>query len=135
MIIGIGTDIINIGRISRLLLNHKERFVKKILSTREIKIFSEIDDLLKPRYLAKRFAAKEAFTKALGLGIGRPIGFNDIEVLNDSMGKPLLNLLNYQSMIKNYIIHVSLSDDSEYGVAFIVISLYKLDQSIHNNFI
>ncbi len=129
MILGIGTDIINIGRISRLLLHYQERFVKKILSTKEIKIFGEIDNSLKPRYLAKRFAAKEAFTKALGLGIGRPIGFNDIEVLNDSAGKPFLNLLNYQSIIKDYIIHISLSDDSEYGVAFVVISLYKVDKS------
>jgi holo-[acyl-carrier protein] synthase len=129
MIVGIGTDIINIKRINRLLLHYKDRFVKKILSLRERIIFGEIDDLLKARYLAKRFAAKEAFAKALGLGIGRPIGFNDIEVLNDSAGKPLLNLLNYQSIIKDYIIHVSLSDDSEYGVAFVVISLYKLDKS------
>jgi holo-[acyl-carrier protein] synthase len=125
MINGIGTDIVNIGRIDRLVKLYKEKFINRILSKDEIKYLSEIAKSNKIKYIAKRFAGKEAFAKALGLGIGRPINFRDIEITNDKLGKPMINLLNNSDLLKNCLVNISLSDDSLYAIAFVVISQFN----------
>jgi holo-[acyl-carrier protein] synthase len=125
MIIGIGTDIVDMSRISRLINLYQEKFITRILTKNELKKFLNILEKNKVNYIAKRFAGKEAFLKALGLGIGKPINFNDIEILNDDLGKPHLSLNSNQHLIKNYSIDISLSDDSLYSIAFVVISSYN----------
>jgi holo-[acyl-carrier protein] synthase len=122
MIIGIGTDIVSISRIERLLSIYKEKFINRILSKNEIESFIKKKDSQKSKYIAKRFAGKEAFAKACGLGIGRPINFNDIEITNDIFGKPILSLNVNLSILDNASIHVSLSDDTCYSIAFVTIS-------------
>ncbi len=123
MIIGIGCDIVGINRISRLLLQNEEAFLKKILTTQEIclldkkKLFSQV---------AKRFAAKEAFSKALGTGIGACVSFHDIEIISDLKGKP--NFTYSKKLVEymykeygNFIAHLSISDEKDYAQAFVII--------------
>lgn len=80
MLVGIGTDIVQIPRIEKILHLYPELFSKRILALKEL------------RQLAKRFAAKEAVSKAFGVGIGQGINFKDIIILNDDLGKPLVNI-------------------------------------------
>ncbi len=122
MIVGVGTDIVNINRIDRLVKLYKEKFIKRILSEKERLYLDKVPQQNKVRYIAKRFAGKEAFAKALGLGIGQPICFHDIEITNNKLGKPIINLLNHLDLLTNYAVNISLSDDSLYGIAFVVIS-------------
>ena len=88
---------------------------------------SEEDDK-KTAFFAKRFAAKEAFSKAIGLGIGRGIDFKDIEVINDDLGKPKINILNNKEIFlkkhfncENFNIHLSISDDKNAATAIVII--------------
>ena len=93
MIYGIGTDIVKIARIKELYENYDEKFVNKILSEKELDIFHGFP--LKRRriaYLTKRFAAKEAFVKALGTGFRDDINFASISVYNNKLGRPNLEL-------------------------------------------
>ena len=89
-IFGIGTDIVNIKRMKKTLKKNKNNFKKKIFSKREI-IYCEKRENPSSFY-AKRFAAKEALSKALGTGIRKGINFKDIEILNDIFGKPSIKL-------------------------------------------
>ncbi|MED3662977.1 holo-ACP synthase [Ureibacillus sp. FSL K6-8385] len=89
MIKGIGLDIVEIERI-RKLIHQSEKFHKRILSEREQKIFHQLSDKRKCEFLAGRFAAKEAFSKANGTGIREGCEFHQIEILNDELGKPVL---------------------------------------------
>lgn len=124
MIFGIGTDIVNIKRIANLYTKNSTLFLKKILHEEELTIFSSIPPAKQASYLAKRFAAKEAFAKALGTGIGpNNLSFRDIIILNDAMGKPTLSLSSqHQEKLLNKQAHISLADEKEYAVAFVVIS-------------
>ena len=124
-IFGIGTDIIDISRIQKLL-NKNNRFKNRIFSTKEIKYCD-----LKKNNIAcysKRFAAKEAFTKALGTGMSKGISFNEISINNNKNGAPFIELLGKtKTIIKNLIkrknsIFLSLSDEKKYAVAMVVIS-------------
>lgn len=121
-IIGIGTDIVDKKRISRLLDRFGDRFIERILSKEEKKMISQISD---PKaYLAKRFAAKEAIAKALGTGIGT-VSFNEISVLNTTGGKPYVKFEGKsKQFVMNLNIHevmISLSDEKECALAFAVI--------------
>ncbi len=125
-IFGIGADIVKANRFKKIVNN------KKNLS----KLFSE-DELVKCNRtknslncFAKRFAAKEAFSKALGTGIRNGISFNEIIVLNNKNGKPFIKLINKTKKIvekkirkKIYKISLSLTDEDNYAVAFVTISL------------
>ena len=126
-IFGIGTDIVNIKRMEKSLKQYGNKFKKKIFSK------SEIDYCEKKRnsgpYYAKRFAAKEALTKALGTGIRKGINLKNIEIFNDIYGKPSIRLkgttANYiKKKLKNkkYYIYLSLSDDKPCAQATVVIS-------------
>ena len=128
-IFGIGTDIINIKRMEKSIIKNGISFKNKIFSPKEI-IYCERKKNPSSFY-AKRFAAKEALSKALGTGITKGINFKDIEVSNNKQGKPSIylkgNTAKYlKNKIKNkkYYIHLSLSDDEPWAQATVIIS-YK----------
>ena len=107
MIKGIGVDIVQISRIQCT-----EAFVKKILSDDEYRLFTKIpNEHRKKEFLAGRFACKEAYSKALGTGIGK-VGFRDISVINDEFGKPVINQENTL---------VSIAHEKEYAIAYVLI--------------
>ena len=125
MIIGIGTDIIDIRRIENTIQKYGEKFKKRCFLTNEIKR-SEIKFNTANSY-AKRYAAKEACSKALGTGLARGIFWKDIEVKNNKYGKPSIilhnNALNriIKMTNKDYRIEVSLSDEKNYAIANVII--------------
>ena len=86
MIYGIGTDVVEVKRIKEALHKHGIALAKKILTSQELVTFKQTKS--KENFLAKRFAAKEAFAKALGTGMRTPVSFKSIEVIHDSLGKP-----------------------------------------------
>ena len=115
-IFGIGTDIVNIKRIEQSLKKNGNAFKNRIFSKKEI-IYCEKNKNPFPFY-AKRFAAKEALSKALGTGIRKGVNFKNIEILNDNFGKPSIQLkgstaifLKKKIKSKKYFIYLSLSDD------------------------
>ena len=123
-IYGIGSDIINISRIKKALKN--KGFKKKIFSKNEIKNI-EIKPSKISRY-AKRFAAKEAFSKALGTGISGGISFKDISIINDKNGKPYIVLhgktksIVQQKIKKRYKSFLTLSDEKKFALATVIIT-------------
>jgi len=133
MIIGIGIDLVSVARIQDLILKFDEKFLNKIFTKEEnncAKKFLISNENFLPRSLfyAKRFAAKEAFSKALGLGIGRGVNFLDIQIENNSLGAPQIKLLNgKEEFIKNHFkcsefaIHLSLTDENPYASAYVII--------------
>jgi len=112
MITGNGIDIVNIGRIRKNLNDHGSRFIEKVLSEEEIK---KIPAAGKEEYIAGRFAAKEALFKASGIFIS----FSKITILNDEKGKPYLKEIPDGMMNKK--IHLSISHDTDYAAASVVI--------------
>ncbi|CAK6518778.1 holo-ACP synthase [Rickettsia helvetica] len=122
MIIGVGTDIVQIPRIEKILHLYLELFAKKILTSKELAQLSLLDKTGYAVFLAKRFAAKEAISKAFGVGIGQGINFKDIIILNNDLGKPIVEVSsNYTNKLPPFNIHLSLSDDYPVCVAFAVI--------------
>jgi holo-[acyl-carrier protein] synthase len=129
MIIGIGIDLALASRIEKLIVKFEDKFIDKIFTKSEINCANEKKNLeLKSLFYAKRFAAKEAFSKALGLGIGRGINFLDIEIFNDSFGCPKINILNgKEEFLKQHFnceklqIHLSLSDENKMAIAQVII--------------
>lgn len=123
-LIGIGTDIVQIKRIRKSMQRHGINFAKRILHPNELQIFIERSEDI--AYLSKRFAAKEALSKALGTGIAQGVSFVDIETRNNQQGKPELLLHGKtQEKAKNLGVvqcHLSLSDEKEYAVAYVVLT-------------
>ncbi len=123
MIYGVGTDVVEIGRIEKALERFGERFARRILCEPELARFAK--HRLPANYLAKRFAAKEAFTKALGTGIHAPANWHGVWVTNLKSGKPVLEFTPaLQQLLQQKKIshsHVSLSDEK--GVAFATVIL------------
>jgi holo-[acyl-carrier protein] synthase len=123
MIVGIGTDIVQIDRIKHVVERQGDRFVERILCPSELSIFEKKKRSIS--YLAKRFAAKEAASKALGTGIG-PISWQDMEISNDRSGAPILLLKGAakkrMALIGAHQVSISLSDELDYAVAFVVLS-------------
>ena len=129
-IFGIGTDIVNIRRIEQSLKKHKFSFKNRIFSKKEISYCEKRKN--SGAFYAKRFAAKEAFSKALGTGIRKGVNLKDIEITNNVHGKPSIslkgNLANYlkkKIKCKKYDIHLSLSDDIPWAQATVIISYNK----------
>ena len=125
IIFGIGTDIISINRIKNSL--KKKNFINRIFNEKEILKCKNINNCF--NCFAKRFAAKEAFSKALGTGISNGISFHEIIVLNNKSGKPYINIigktkkvLNKKFKGKKSKFSLSLSDEKKYAVAFVTIS-------------
>ena len=125
-IIGVGTDIVNISRL-KLIIKKNSSFKKRIFSKKEISYCEK--KKLKIACFAKRFAAKEAFSKALGSGITKGIKLNEIEVINDKMGKPNINIYGSSLKIiskllkkKNFNIYLTLSDDNPFATATVILT-------------
>ena len=126
-IFGIGTDIINIKRMEKLLKNSNSKFKNKIFSKKEIMYCEKKNN--PSSFYAKRFAAKEALSKALGTGIRKGVNFKNIEIFNDRLGKPSITLkgstarfLKRKIKTKKYSIYLSLSDDKPWAQATVIIS-------------
>lgn len=123
MIHGIGTDIVEVSRIEDALTRFGEAFAQRILTEREWLAFEQSQT--RARFLAKRFAAKEAFAKALGTGLRAPATMQNIGVTHDDLGKPVLDLsLELQSVLDQRGIratHLSISDEKALAVAFVVL--------------
>jgi holo-[acyl-carrier protein] synthase len=123
MILGIGTDLCEIGRVERSLERFGERFAARILVDSELAIFRRRRKAA--AYLAKRFAAKEAFSKALGTGIHFPVNWHNVWVVNNRSGKPAfefsepLRALLARRGIES--VHLSLTDETGMACAFVVI--------------
>ncbi len=122
MIAGIGTDIVKISRIEKAYVHLGEKFARRILTESEYTFFAERN--FSVAFLATRFAAKEAASKALGTGIGK-VSFHDIEVVSSLSGAPVLRFSGaaHQLQVENDIcaLHISLSDEKEYAQAFVVL--------------
>ena len=123
-ILGIGVDIIQNKRIKNSIKNH--RFKERIYTSKELK--QSILSKDKIGYFSKRFAAKEAFAKALGAGFRMNLNFKDIEVINDKMGKPhfvitkkIKYIVRKNFKIKNFNCFLSISDEKDYSTAFAII--------------
>jgi len=123
-IMGIGVDIVKNKRISASIKN--KNFINRTFGKNEILISEKIDN--KTSYFSKRFAAKEALSKALGTGFRDGLNFKDIEVVNDKLGKPyyiisskIKNLIKKKKKIKNFNLFLSISDEKEYSIAFTII--------------
>ena len=123
-IIGVGVDIVDNLRIKKSIKNKK--FILRIYSKKEISLSKKIND--KINYFAKRFAAKESLSKAIGIGFRKGLNFKDISILNDRYGKPYYELNNKvkelictKLKVKKIKISLSLADEKKYSIAFSVI--------------
>ena len=129
-IFGIGTDIVNIKRIDRSLKKNATRFKNKFFSKKEISYCDQKRN--STAFYAKRFAAKEALSKALGIGIRKGVNLKNIEISNNIHGKPYIllkgkvaNYLKKKVKSKKYDIFLSLSDDKPWAQATVIISYNK----------
>ena len=127
-IIGNGVDIVENKRIKNSLKN--KNFIDRIFTQNEINSSKKLNN--KTNYYAKRFAAKEAFVKALGEGFRNNINFNDIDVSNDKKGKPIINISNNvkkflkkKFKLNKYKIFLSLSDEKNHSIAYVIINKQK----------
>jgi holo-[acyl-carrier protein] synthase len=127
MIYGIGTDICDIRRIAATLARRGERFAQKVLGPHEIEVFRARHAKVPARgvsYLATRFAAKEAFSKAIGLGLRLPMTWRSCEVVKAPSGKPQIKLhgeLAAWFEARGLSAQVSVSDETDYAAAFVVV--------------
>jgi holo-[acyl-carrier protein] synthase len=127
VIYGIGTDICDLRRMEQTLARRGERFAERVLGPAELKVF-HARRARHParglRFLATRFSAKEAFSKAIGLGIRTPMTWSTCEILNEPSGKPVIRLsgaLAAWFAERALVAHVSVTDESDYVAAFVVV--------------
>jgi holo-[acyl-carrier protein] synthase len=125
MIYGIGIDIIKIERFEGALTRWRDRLLERVFTPQER---ATCHNKARPgRHLAVRFAAKEAFLKALGIGMFQGVAWNDIEILNDPLGRPLMNVKGGAKKIcqekEITEIFVSISHEAEYGVAYVLLEM------------
>ena len=123
-ILGIGVDIIENKRIKNSLKNNK--FKIRVYDNKELKQSNLTKN--KVNYFSKRFAAKEAFTKALGTGFRKNLNFKDIVIMNDTMGKPyylitnkITKIIQKRFKVRNFDCFLSISDEKDYSTAFTII--------------
>ncbi len=122
-IVGLGSDIVEIERVEKVLSRVGDAFLKRILTVSEQEICDQ--QKMPHRYLAKRFAVKEAAAKALGTGIAQGVSFQDFCVLNDRFGRPILSFsgqaLRCAQQQGVTDIHVTLADERHYAVATVIL--------------
>ena len=123
-ILGIGVDIVDNNRLKKLVKN--KNFISRVFTHDEQKNSNKLKN--KINYYSKRFAAKEAFSKATGFGISKNLSFKDIEIKNNKKGKPLIKLnkstltyLKKKLNVKSFKINLSLSDEKIYSIAYVII--------------
>lgn len=123
MIFGIGTDIVEYARIDAMWRRHGQRLAERLLSEAELPEY--LSHANPARLLAKRFAAKEAFAKAVGSGLRHPVSLSRISVAHDGLGKPVLQfdleLRTYLAQLGISGHHLSISDERNMIVAFVVL--------------
>ena len=123
MIYGIGTDVVEVKRIREVLNKYGIALAKKILTSQELLTYKRTES--KENFLAKRFAAKEAFAKALGTGMRFPVNFKSIEIIHDSLGKPKIKTIpKLTLLVKSHNIkhcHLSISDEKNIAAAFVIL--------------
>jgi len=128
MIYGIGTDIVQISRIDAALARHGDRFAERILGPEELVKFHARrarHDVRGMRFLATRFSAKEAFSKAIGLGMRMPMTWRSAQMLNAPSGKPMIVCSGaLQAFMQQHRLtaQVTISDEADYGVAFVIVT-------------
>ena len=123
-ILGLGVDIVNVSRFDKLINNKNTSFIKKVFKQNELK-----NKKISGKLIAKKFAAKEAFSKAVGTGLGEFLSFKDICILNKKSGKPYIQLtkeinkkIKKKLKTKKLNIYLSISDDSPWAMAFVILS-------------
>ena len=126
-ILGTGIDIVENYRLKEILLKKKSNFKKKIFTINEVAYCEKKSNSI--NCYSKRFAAKEAFVKALGIGFRKNINFKDIEVVNNTYGKPYIsinkkiaNKIKTIFKVKKFKILLSISDEKKYSIASVIIS-------------
>lgn len=130
MIFGVGTDICDVRRIAATLARRGDRFAERVLGPHEIEVFRERHGKVPARgisYLATRFSAKEAFSKAVGMGMRSPMSWRACEIVKAASGKPRIHLHGAMALwfaARHLQAHVSLTDETDYAVSFVVIE-YK----------
>jgi len=127
MIYGVGTDLVDIERVKKILAKNRDGFIKRVLSEHEQALFANKAE--SAAYCAKRFAAKEAFAKALGTGIGGVVSFQDLTIRNNEDGKPYFIP---SEKLRQYLVeknikqaHLSISDESKSAIAFVVLEMFE----------
>jgi holo-[acyl-carrier protein] synthase len=127
MIYGVGTDLCDIRRIQAVLNRHGLRFAQRILGPSEWQIYQGRETQATGKglsYLATRFSAKEAFSKAIGLGLRGPMSWRRCEVLNQASGQPYLQLHDELAAWfeqRQLLAHVSVTDENDYAASFVVV--------------
>jgi holo-[acyl-carrier protein] synthase len=127
MVFGIGTDVCDLRRIAATLARKGDRFAAKVLGPSELKVFHFRRAKVESRglaYLGTRFSCKEAFSKAIGMGMHMPMTWRACEILNHPSGQPYIRLhgeLADWFAARNLRANVTLSDESDYAVSFVVV--------------
>jgi holo-[acyl-carrier protein] synthase len=127
VIFGIGTDLCDVRRITATLARKGDRFAEKVLGPDELKVFharrAKVDSR-GIRFLATRFSAKEAFSKAVGMGLHMPMTWRSCEILNERSGKPFIRLhgeLAAWFAERHLTAHVTVTDETDYVATFVVV--------------
>jgi holo-[acyl-carrier protein] synthase len=129
MIYGIGTDLCDIRRIAATVQRRGDRFAQRVLGAEELEVFhvrTERAPARGMRFLATRFSAKEAFSKAIGLGIRSPMTWRACQILNEASGKPMLRLSGELAVwfdARSLVAHVSVTDETDYVATFVVVQV------------
>lgn len=116
MIIGIGLDLVETNRI-KALIEKTDKFPKRVLTKEEYDQYINLSKHRQIEYIAGRFCAKEAAAKALGTGIGKELSFQDITIMNDEKGRPMMHI----EKLKDKTIHLSITHTKEYAAAQVII--------------
>ena len=139
MIYGIGADICDVRRITATLERRGERFAERVLGPHEIAVFRARRAKIEARgisYLATRFSAKEAFSKAIGLGMRMPMTWRDCEIVKAPSGKPQVRLhgaLAEWFKARGLHAHVSITDETDYAASFVVVEHASEPQTTHTS--
>jgi holo-[acyl-carrier protein] synthase len=127
VIYGVGTDVCDVRRVRATLARRGDRFAEKVLGPDELKVFHARRAKVDSRgvaFLATRFSAKEAFSKAIGMGMHMPMTWRDCEILNERSGKPYIRLRGALAVWfeeRAFVAHVSVSDETDYVATFVVV--------------
>ena len=126
MIYGIGTDVVEVSRIKLALKKYGLKLAKKILTSNELLAYSKVKS--KENFLAKRFAAKEAFAKSIGTGFRDGLNFKDVSIINNKLGKPsflitdkLKKIVKRQFRTSSFNFFLSISDEKKYSIALVIL--------------